>query len=200
MVYAPLGIKRNIRCWVLWAAISLGVMVVFETGIAISFAMERMNQVVTLVWYGSAFLLISTLTAIVVFSNHKKDGVSARDEAHKPQGVDVSLEQKARDLLEETQLFLDTDLTLERLVRRLHVPACALSEAVNQIQGLNVSQYVNGFRLTHAADMLVQTDQSVTRVLERSGFLTRSNFYCEFERLYQQSPVEYRKRAAKSKL
>ena len=191
---------RNIRRWVLWAAISLGVMVVFETGIAISFAMQRMDQAVTLVSYGSVFLLISTLTAIVVFSNHKKDGVSERDEARKPKGVDVSLEQKARDLLEETQLFLDTDLTLERLARRLHVPARALSEAVNQTQGLNVSQYVNGFRLTHAADMLVETDQSVTRVLERSGFLTRSNFYREFERVYQQSPVEYRKHAAKFKL
>jgi AraC-like DNA-binding protein len=197
LVHAPLGLARTLLRWCLLSAICLGVIFVFETSITISFAMERMDQAVKLVSYGSIFLLISTLTAIVVFSSHKKevDGVVA-----KPLEKDVSLEQKARELLNETQLFLDTDLTLERLARRLHVPARALSEAVNQTQGLNVSQYVNGFRLAHAADMLVQTDQSVIRVLERSGFLTRSNFYREFERVYQQSPVEYRKNTPKPKL
>jgi AraC-like DNA-binding protein len=190
LVYAPLGLGPNLRRWTVLAASCLAVVFLFETSIAISFAMQRMDQAVTLVSYGSVFLLVSTLTAIVVFTNRKKTGVVV---AVVPHDVDVSLEVKARELLNETQLFLDTDLTLERLARRLHVPARALSEAINQTQGMNVSQYVNGFRLSHAAEMLVQTDQSVTRVLERSGFLTRSNFYREFERVYQQSPVEYRK-------
>jgi AraC-like DNA-binding protein len=196
LIFAPLGLGPVLRRWCILAAACLAVIFLFETTIAISFAMQRMDQAVKLVSYGSIFLLISTLTAIVVFSNHKKSGVAVTVPL---QEVDVSLEVKARDLLNETQLFLDTDLTLERLARRLHVPARALSEAINQTQGMNVSQYVNGFRLSHAAEMLVQTDQSVTRVLERSGFLTRSNFYREFERVYQQSPIEYRKQG-KSKL
>lgn len=195
-VYAPLGLGPILRRWCLLAAVCLGVVFLFETSIAISFAMQRMDQAVKLVSYGSIFLLVSTLTGIVVFSNHKKPSDGA---VEKPQDADILLEAKARELLNVSQLFLDTDLTLERLARRLHVPARALSEAINQTQDMNVSQYVNGFRLVHAADMLVQTDQSVTRVLERSGFLTRSNFYREFERVYQQSPIEYRKQR-KSKL
>ena len=197
LVYAPLDLGHRLIRWCLLSAICLTVIFLFETSIAISFAMERMDQAVKLVSYGSVFLLISTLSAIVLFSNHQKNGTRA---VAQPQGVDVSLEHKARELLNETQLFLDTNLTLERLARRLHVPARALSEAVNQTQGVNVSQYVNGFRLAHAADMLVQTDQSVTRVLERSGFLTRSNFYREFERVYKKTPVEYRKQAMRAKL
>ncbi len=190
LLYAPLGLGPNLRRWTVLAAGCLAVVFLFETSIAISFAMQRMDQAVKLVSYGSIFLLISTLAAIVVFSNHKKVGVAV---AVVPQDVDVSLEVKARELLNETQLFLDTDLTLERLARRLHVPARALSEAINQTQSVNVSQYVNSFRLNHAAEMLIATDQSVSRILERSGFLTRSNFYREFERVYHQSPVEYRK-------
>lgn len=96
-------------------------------------------------------------------------------------------------MLIETQLFLDTDLTLERLARRLHVPTRAVSEAINQSQGMNVSQYVNGFRLTHAAELLKTTDLPVTQVTEQSGFLTRSNFYREFERVFAMSPSAYRK-------
>jgi AraC-like DNA-binding protein len=194
MGFAPLGLGNVLRRWIVLAAISLAVIMVFETSIAISFAMQRMDTALKLVSYGSVFLLISTLIAIVVFSNHKKD---AGHTTQTPDTADTALEAKASALLNDTQLYLDTELTLERLARRLHVPARALSEAINQTQGMNVSQYVNGFRLTHAAEMLIATDQSVTRVLERSGFLTRSNFYREFERVYQQSPIAYRKQHSK---
>ncbi len=197
---APLELGRSIRRWMMWAAISLAVMVIFETSIAISFALQRMDQAVTLVSYGSVFLIFSLVAGIVIFANQSKADVERSASRGSQSSENVTLEQKARTLLEQTQLFLDTDLTLERLARRLHVPARALSEAINQTQNVNVSQYVNGFRLTHAADMLVQTNQSVSRVLERSGFLTRSNFYREFERVYQKSPVEYRKQMSKPKL
>jgi AraC-like DNA-binding protein len=194
IVYAPLELARNIRRWMMWAAISLAVMVIFETSIAVSFALERMEQAMTLVSYGSVFLIFSLVAGIVVFAS--RSHAVAHSDVRGPINADsVALEDRARELLQQTQLFLDTDLTLERLARRLTVPARALSEAINQTQGINVSQYVNGFRLTHAADMLVQTDQSVSRVLERSGFLTRSNFYREFERVYQISPAEFRKQA-----
>jgi len=96
--------------------------------------------------------------------------------------------------LKESKLYLDTNLTLERLAKRLHVPARALSEAVNQTQNMNVSQYVNGFRLRHAAMLLQTSKLNVTQVMEQSGFLTRSNFYREFERVYALSPIEYRTR------
>lgn len=198
IVFAPLEMGRSIRRWMMWAAISLAVMVIFETSIAISFALERMDQAMTLVSYGSVFLIFSLVAGIVIFASRAK--VEEANAMRGPMDSEsVALEEKARALLEQTQLFLDTDLTLERLARRLHVPARALSEAINQTQGINVSQYVNGFRLSHAADMLVGTDQAVTRVLERSGFLTRSNFYREFERVYKMSPIEFRKQA-KSKL
>lgn len=193
MVFAPLDLCRNIHRWMLVAVIALLVMLIFETGIAISFALARMDQAVTLVSYGSVFLIASLIAGIVVFASKGKTVAQPRSERVEAESQAIALEQKAREILKQTQLYLDTDLTLERLARRLHVPARALSEAINQTQAMNVSQYVNGFRLAHAADMLIETDQSVTRVLERSGFMTRSNFYREFERVYKQSPIEYRK-------
>ena len=67
-----------------------------------------------------------------------------------------------------------------------------LSAAINQSKGMNVSQYVNGFRLAHAATSLRETQLSVTEIAALSGFLSRSNFYREFQRSYGQSPVTYR--------
>ncbi|MEM8539331.1 MAG: AraC family transcriptional regulator [Pseudomonadota bacterium] len=72
------------------------------------------------------------------------------------------------------------------------VPTRSLSAAVNRTRGMNLSQYVNQFRLAHAARLLTDTDESVTAISLGSGFMARSNFYREFQRVYKQSPIEYR--------
>lgn len=185
---APLHLTRGLRKWMLVSAAMLGVMMVFDTAIAVSFAFGRPEEAVQLIAIGSLVFALSLIAAIVV--------VSGRTPATAPVQVTTAsdaLEHKARELLEDTRLFLDTDLTLDRLAKRLHVPARALSEAINQTQAMNVSQYVNGFRLTHAAHLLATTDLPVTQVTEQSGFLTRSNFYREFERVFAMSPTAYRK-------
>ena len=102
------------------------------------------------------------------------------------------LEQEARAFLMSSRLYLEPDLSVQRLARRLHVPVRDLSVAVNQTQGMNVSQYVNQFRMEHAADLLRGTDESVVKAMAQSGFLTRSNFYREFQRVYGVTPAAYR--------
>lgn len=195
---APLERVDSLRLWMLAAAAMLGTMLVFDTGIAISFAMQRFDDAVWLISLGSVVSMMGALAVIIVFSR-STGGTSAPETP--PKDVDddaVRLERSARDLLTKSALYLDTDLTLERLAKRLHVPARALSEAINRTQGMNVSHYVNGFRLDHAATLLKDTDLSVKRVMEGSGFLTRSNFYREFERVHSQSPIEYRKSARRT--
>ncbi len=193
LVHAPLHLLHSLRVWMLGSALLLAINLVFDTGIAISFAMQRVDNAIQLISYGSIISMASLILAIIVFSNmsSRPRGKTASD---LPTGEGAELEQAARSLLMESKLYLDTNLTLERLAKRLHVPARALSEAVNQTQNMNVSQYVNGFRLRHAAMLLQTSKLNVTQVMEQSGFLTRSNFYREFERVYALSPIEYRTR------
>lgn len=185
---APLHLTRGLRIWMLVSAAMLGVMMVFDTAIAVSFAFGRPEEAVQLIAYGSLVSALSLIAAIVVMSGRAPKPLPAAVTT-----ASDTLEYKARTFLDESRLFLDTDLTLDRLAKRLHVPARALSEAINQTQRMNVSQYVNGFRLTHAAHLLETTDLTVTQVTEQSGFLTRSNFYREFERVFVMSPTAYRK-------
>lgn len=185
---APLHLTRGLRTWMLVAAAMLAVMMAFDTAIAISFAVGRPQEAETLIGYGSLLSALSLIAAIVAVSSRRSPPVPKRAA---PQTD--TLEQKARALLEDQRLYLDTELTLDRLAKRLHVPARALSEVINRTQDMNVSQYVNGFRLTHAAHLLETTDLTVTQVTEQSGFLTRSNFYREFERVFAMSPTAYRK-------
>jgi len=51
----------------------------------------------------------------------------------------VKLEQEVRELLMSTQLYLEPDLTVQRLSQRLHVTVRALSVAIKRTQEMNVS-------------------------------------------------------------
>lgn len=90
-------------------------------------------------------------------------------------------------LLEGEKLYLDPDLTLARLSRKMGVPLKQLSTAINAVTGENVSRLINGYRIGHACTLLAQ-GQSVTTAMLDSGFNTKSNFNREFSRITGQTP------------
>ncbi len=90
-------------------------------------------------------------------------------------------------LMDKDRLYLDPDLTLGRLARRLRLPAKQLSAAINRSTGENVSRYVNRARVAEAQRAL-KAGQSVTQSMLSAGFQTKSNFNREFLRVTGQTP------------
>ncbi|MGO2008251.1 helix-turn-helix domain-containing protein [Vreelandella alkaliphila] len=99
-------------------------------------------------------------------------------------------------LLTTQEVFLDPDLTLDRLARKVCIPARQISAAINQVYGRNVSQVVNEYRIERAKTLLVTTDSSITQIYLDSGFQTKSNFNREFSRVTGQTPSAFRREAA----
>lgn len=99
-------------------------------------------------------------------------------------------------MMVERQLFKDVDLNLIKLARRLGLPARTVSQAVNRVHGMSVSQYVNNYRIAEACRLLAQTDAPVTGIVFEAGFMTKSNFNREFLRVTGQSPTQWRKENA----
>ncbi|NVK14345.1 MAG: helix-turn-helix transcriptional regulator [Rhodobacteraceae bacterium] len=178
--------------WMLRAAGLLGFVLLLDTAIAADFALFGGAHVPALISAGTVPLLIMLLAALsvlpAVFAPPRRTPAAAA-----PGSEAAGTEARLRQLLDREQLYLDPHLSVQRLARRLHIPARDLSAAVNRTQGVNVSQYVNGFRLAHAAELLAASEGSVTEIAARSGFLSRSNFYREFQRVYGETPVGYRK-------
>ena len=104
--------------------------------------------------------------------------------APKVSELSLSLEPQVNAFLRENHRYADPNLTLDKLAKRIHIPAHKISIAINHASGMNVSQYINQMRLAHAAEMLLKSDDPVAHISEKSGFLTRSNFYREFQRVY----------------
>jgi len=96
-------------------------------------------------------------------------------------------------LLTKTEVFLDPDLSLDRLARKACIPARQISSAINQIYGRNVSQVVNEYRIERAKQLLITTNKPITQIYLDSGFQTKSNFNREFARVTAQTPSAFRR-------
>lgn len=99
-------------------------------------------------------------------------------------------------LMATKRAYRDVDLNLDRLARKLGIPARKISTAINRATGKNVSQYVNEHRIAEACALLVETDKPVTEIMFEVGFQTKSNFNREFRRVTEMSPLEWRERKA----
>lgn len=103
---------------------------------------------------------------------------------------DVQIVEKLNSMMATQQLYLNPDLTLSLLSRRLLVPAKQVSAAINRATGNNVSRYINAARI-EAAQEALKGGQNITNAMLSSGFNTKSNFNREFLRISGKNPSDW---------
>ena len=135
--------------------------------------------------YSSAMLLvIGALSLSGELGSSTESGPSPQLEITEQ---DTQIVARLDALMTAERLFLNPELTLTRLSRRLVVPVKQLSTAINRVTGGNVSRYINSARVM-AAQAALARGESVTNAMLSSGFNTKSNFNREFLRVVGQSP------------
>lgn len=117
--------------------------------------------------------------------------VLSQTEIDKDQAIIAKLDQ----MVAAQKLYLDPDLTLARLSRKLIVPAKQLSISINRVKAENVSRYINRQRVEEACRRLA-SGSNVTAAMLDSGFNTKSNFNREFLRVTGASPSAWLQRQA----
>lgn len=154
-----------------------------------------------LLWLPS---LLSSLTLLVLGALSLSHAIESQD-ASLDSPTEYSAQDKERDTeilnkletyIETHKPYLDPDLTLARLGRKLQVPEKQLSRAINKGKDENVSRYINTHRVHHACAMM-QSGTSVTEAMLASGFNTKSNFNREFLRVMEINPRLWLKSVAK---
>lgn len=172
------------------AIVLLAGILLLDVAIAIDFGMTGGANTTLLILFGSLAIIAVFVAVLLAPSSRLWTG---KREGGAPDVEDVELAERTHQLLAKTSLHHDPDLTLTRLARRLGVPARALSQAINTVHGESVPQWINNRRVADAADLLRSGSDSVSSIHQTCGFLSRSNFYREFQRVYGQSPGAYRK-------
>lgn len=93
--------------------------------------------------------------------------------------------------------FLDADLTLVQLARRLGVPGRELSSYINTRLGCNFSDYIAGWRIAEAKEMLYAEGLPVTEVIYACGFNSKSVFNTHFKKQTGMTPSQWRETATR---
>jgi AraC-like DNA-binding protein len=177
-----------------WRVIALSLLASAACDVLIAYSIASGNAGL-LRWLPS---LVSSLSLLSLGAVSLSRAIESRREGGE-EGAVVSEEEAARDQQiiarleaygESHRPYLDPDLTLARLSRKLVLPAKQLSAAINRVKGENVSRYVNRQRVEHACRLL-RNGSSITAAMLESGFNTKSNFNREFLRVMKKPPREW---------
>ncbi len=121
-------------------------------------------------------------------SSNEPDQATVEDDQAENESIFGQLEL----LMLESQLFKDPELNLQRLARKMGVPARKVSRAVNACTDGNISQWINQARIDAACELLSHSDMTIQQAMLESGFTTKSNFNREFRRIHNSSPTQWR--------
>lgn len=101
--------------------------------------------------------------------------------------------QVLEEHMKSTRAFLDPNLTVARLARRVALPQRHVSEAINRSKGKSFSQWVNTWRVQEAQRLIkLDPQQGLLDVLLAAGFQTKSNFNRAFKEVVGLTPSEWR--------
>jgi AraC-like DNA-binding protein len=109
----------------------------------------------------------------------------------------LELRQQLDQLMQKDALFLEPELRLEDLAKRLGVSRYQLSEVLNKAIGCNFYEYLNDLRIEKAHQLLLEDVQgklSIKEIAYEAGFNNKVSFYNAFRKKYGVAPLEYRRK------
>lgn len=179
---------------IIWRAIAVALMLSAFSDILI-IADQIFGSGTLRPWIISVFSSLTLLVLGLLSLSNDIEGVSDSNspEVKEPavtRAEDVAIANRLQDLIMREKLFLDPDLTIGRLSRKLGIPSKQLSAAINKSTGENISRYINRFRIDYACGQMVD-GKPVTTAMYDSGFNTKSNFNREFLRIKGCAPRDY---------
>ncbi len=103
-----------------------------------------------------------------------------------------------RKLFIEEDIFLDSSISLDGIADRLNVPARKLSQAINENEQKNFSDFVNGFRIEKAKSLLSDKKyrhEKIVAIAFDCGFGNVTTFNLAFKAKTNLTPSQYRKKS-----
>ncbi len=102
------------------------------------------------------------------------------------------LREGLRQLMETEHIYLQPNLKLEDLARRLNTNRAYVYNVINVENGVSFSEFINRRRIEHAARLIAQNPKVLLAdVATMSGFSSPSAFYRNFKQFMGCTPSEY---------
>ena len=104
------------------------------------------------------------------------------------------LYQRIVSTMKEQKPYTNSNLNRDDLAQMLGTNYNLVADAIRECaNGLSIGDFIDEWRLRHAAKLLAETEDSIGLVMSASGFVSRSHFNTLFRKRYKLTPTEYRK-------
>ena len=100
------------------------------------------------------------------------------------------------EAMEKEKPYLDCELTLQKLARRLSIHPHHLSQIINERLNQNFFDFINSYRVEEAKKRLIDPGEkhfSIIAIAEEVGFNSKSAFNSVFKKYVNMTPSEWRK-------
>ncbi|MEC4090807.1 AraC family transcriptional regulator [Pseudoalteromonas rubra] len=104
--------------------------------------------------------------------------------------------EKITQAMQNSKLYLDADLTLQKLSQASGISPNYLSQALNETLKMNFFDFVNHWRIKASKSRLLSSDESVLNIALEVGFNARSSFYKAFKKETGMTPGQFRREHA----
>ena len=95
-------------------------------------------------------------------------------------------------VVEDKQMYLNSSLKLSDIASELGVHQNEVSACINSNKGSSFSQFVNGYRIDYAKQLILrQPELKMSVVAEQSGFASESVFFRTFKSFVGATPKEW---------
>lgn len=129
---------------------------------------------------------IAVSTKTETFGKYEKSALDSQ--------MSSQLITEIRSKVEEQQLFLEPQLTLDQLAAILNLPPHYISQAINEQTGKNFFDFINAYRVKAAKQWLIDSRCTLTivQIAMESGFNSKSAFYTSFKKHTGLTPTQFR--------
>jgi AraC-like DNA-binding protein len=148
-------------------------------------------------WIGLA-LILAAMAVLILLVRKRRHHAEVETEIE-TQVTDSAphdeLMQRICKLMEEQQLYLNSDLKLGDVADALNTNRNVISACINNQCGCSFSQFISGYRIDYAKDLMRrQPDVKVSEVWMASGFSTETSFFRTFKNVTGMTPSEFKQK------
>ena len=107
----------------------------------------------------------------------------------------VELSDELKRLMISESLYLDPDLSLVKLSKKMGISSKLLSQVINQSENMNYSKFITNYRVMEAKKRLVADQYShlkISAIAYDSGFKSISSFNAAFKSFTSTTAIQYR--------
>lgn len=96
-------------------------------------------------------------------------------------------------LFDNDRIFLNPNLKVSDIATEIGTNRTYVSAFFNKEAGCTFYDYVNKYRIDYACNLLLNSEENIVQIAEKSGFNCSQSFIRVFSKIKGTSPTKYRK-------